>query len=99
MTERSTHIRTCPRCEAMCGLEVHHADGEVKLIRPNRSDVWSKGYTCPKGTTLGHLHADPDRLRGVDEVRRIAAGFPPELVDVPSGNVAVNGIPVEVAPA
>ena len=63
MTDRSIHIRTCPLCEAMCGLEVHHADGEVKLVRPNRDDVWSKGYICPKGTTLGHLHSDPDRLR------------------------------------
>ena len=25
--------------------------------------MWSKGYICPKGTTLGHLHSDPDRLR------------------------------------
>ncbi len=25
--------------------------------------MWSKGYICPKGTTLGHLHHDPDRLR------------------------------------
>ncbi len=59
----SVHVRTCPLCEAMCGLQVHHADGKVGLIRPNRDDVWSKGYICPKGTTLGHLHADPDRLR------------------------------------
>ena len=35
----------------------------VKLTRANRDDVWSKGYLCPKGTTLGHLHTDPDRLR------------------------------------
>ena len=25
--------------------------------------TWSKGYLCPKGTTLGHVHDDPDRLR------------------------------------
>ena len=57
------HIRTCPLCEAMCGLEVHTAGDEVTLIRPNRRDVWTKGHICPKGTTLGHLHHDPDRLR------------------------------------
>ncbi len=61
--ETSTHIRTCPLCEAMCGLEVHVTDQRVSLIRPNRDDVWSKGYVCPKGTVLGHLHEDPDRLR------------------------------------
>ncbi len=58
------HLRTCPLCECMCGLEMH-LDGEqrVKLIRPYRDDVFSKGYICPKGTTLGHIHDDPDRLR------------------------------------
>ena len=32
-------------------------------IRANDDDVWSRGYLCPKGTTLGELHHDPDRLR------------------------------------
>ena len=61
--ERQVHLRTCPLCEAMCGLEVHVRDERVELIRGDREDVWSKGYLCPKGTTLGHLHHDPDRLR------------------------------------
>ena len=60
---RRIHLRTCPLCEAMCGLEVHVRDDRVELIRGDREDVWSKGYLCPKGTTLGHLHHDPDRLR------------------------------------
>jgi anaerobic selenocysteine-containing dehydrogenase len=49
----------------MCGLQVDvdEGAGQVKLIRGDRDDVWSKGYLCPKGTTLGHLHDDPDRLR------------------------------------
>lgn len=63
MTNRQIHLRTCPLCEAMCGLEVHVQDQRVELIRSDRDDVWSKGYLCPKGTTLGHLHHDPDRLR------------------------------------
>ena len=60
---RQIHLRTCPLCEAMCGLEVHVEDEQVALIRPDRDDVWSRGFICPKGTTLGHLHHDPDRLR------------------------------------
>ena len=32
-------------------------------IRADRDDVWSRGHLCPKGTALGHLHHDPDRLR------------------------------------
>src|SRR6476659_10266910 len=57
------HFVTCPLCECMCGLQVDVEDEHVKLIRGDRDDVWSKGYLCPKGTTLGHLHDDPDRLR------------------------------------
>jgi anaerobic selenocysteine-containing dehydrogenase len=47
----------------MCGLEIHVDGEQVVLIRPDREDVWSKGFICPKGTTLGHLHHDPDRIR------------------------------------
>lgn len=58
-----TAIRTCPLCEAGCGLELTLDGDEVKRIRGDRDDVFSHGYVCPKGTTLGRLHADPDRLR------------------------------------
>ena len=60
----TTHHRTCPLCEATCGLEVTlDDDGSVKVIRGDRDDVFSAGFICPKGTTLGKLHTDPDRLR------------------------------------
>jgi len=60
--------RTCPLCEAGCGLEIgvgRSVDGTERVvrIRGDRDDVFSHGYLCPKGTTLGHLHDDPDRLR------------------------------------
>ena len=63
-----TAIRTCPLCEASCGLEITlRPDGaggeEVQRIRGDRLDVFSKGYICPKGSTLKQLHEDPDRLR------------------------------------
>lgn len=57
------HKVTCPLCEAMCGLHVTVSDGHVQGIRANPDDVWSRGHICPKGVSLGHLHADPDRLR------------------------------------
>jgi anaerobic selenocysteine-containing dehydrogenase len=60
----STHFRTCPLCEATCGLEVQVADGAVTRIRGDRDDVFSHGFICPKGSTLRQLHEDPDRLRG-----------------------------------
>ncbi len=51
-----------------CGLEItvgRDADGaeHVTRIRGDRDDVFSKGFICPKGSTLRQLHEDPDRLR------------------------------------
>ncbi|WP_076062068.1 molybdopterin-dependent oxidoreductase [Mycobacterium sp. IS-1264] len=61
------HLRTCPLCEAMCGLEIHveggPTDGKVTSIRGNPDDVWSRGHICPKGVSLAALHDDPDRIR------------------------------------
>ena len=63
-----TALRTCPLCEAGCGLEITlrtRADGseEVARIRGDREDVFSHGFICPKGSTLKQLHEDPDRIR------------------------------------
>jgi anaerobic selenocysteine-containing dehydrogenase len=59
----TTHFRTCPLCEAMCGLEIEVDGDRVTRVRGDRDDVWSKGFLCPKGASLGQLHHDPDRLR------------------------------------
>jgi anaerobic selenocysteine-containing dehydrogenase len=62
VTER-VHHRTCPFCEATCGLEVT-LDGErVTSVRGDRDDVFSHGFICPKAHGLKELHDDPDRLR------------------------------------
>ena len=58
-----TTYRTCPLCEATCGLEVTHDAGRVVRIRGDRDDVFSHGFICPKGSTLKQLQEDPDRLR------------------------------------
>ena len=59
-----TAIRTCPLCEAGCGLEITVSPTEqVVRIRGDRDDVFSHGFICPKGSTLKDLHEDPDRLR------------------------------------
>ncbi len=58
-----TAFRTCPLCEATCGLEIAISDGVVGNIRGDREDVFSHGFICPKGSTLKHLEDDPDRLR------------------------------------
>jgi anaerobic selenocysteine-containing dehydrogenase len=54
--------RTCPLCEATCGLELT-VNGGVSKVRGDAADVFSKGFICPKGANIGALHEDPDRLR------------------------------------
>jgi anaerobic selenocysteine-containing dehydrogenase len=61
--ESRVAYRTCPLCEATCGLELAIADGRVTRIRGDRDDVFSKGFVCPKGSSLRQLDADPNRLR------------------------------------
>jgi anaerobic selenocysteine-containing dehydrogenase len=63
MTDDLSHYRTCPLCEATCGLELTVRDDAVVRIRGDRDDVFSKGFICPKGSVLHRLHEDPDRLR------------------------------------
>ncbi|MDD9947801.1 MAG: molybdopterin-dependent oxidoreductase [Myxococcales bacterium] len=76
---RSKHYRTCPLCEAVCGLEIAVEDGRVTRVAGDREDVFSRGFICPKGASLGALHTDPDRLRrplvrsgGVGDFREVS---------------------------
>jgi len=63
VSDIQSHFRTCPLCEAGCGLEVGVRDGVVTRIRGDMADVYSQGFICAKGSTLKQLHDDPDRLR------------------------------------
>jgi anaerobic selenocysteine-containing dehydrogenase len=58
-----TAYRTCPLCEAACGLELTIAEDRVVAARGDREHVFSHGFVCPKGATFGRLSDDPDRLR------------------------------------
>ena len=59
----ATLYRTCPLCEATCGIAIEVEDGEVRGIRGDADDPFSRGYLCPKAYGLKALHEDPDRLR------------------------------------
>lgn len=59
----TTAYRTCPLCEATCGLALTVEDGRVTAIRGDADHVFSRGFICPKGAALAELHEDPDRLR------------------------------------
>lgn len=58
----ATHYRTCPFCEATCGLEIETEGREVVSVRGDADDVFSHGFICPKAYGIKQLHEDPDRL-------------------------------------
>ncbi|MFF1911101.1 molybdopterin oxidoreductase family protein [Streptomyces sp. NPDC058239] len=58
-----TALRICPLCEATCGLTLTIEGARVTGARGDRDDVFSRGFICPKGASIGGLDADPDRLR------------------------------------
>jgi anaerobic selenocysteine-containing dehydrogenase len=69
VTGEAVHYRTCPFCEATCGLEVTVRGDQVVAVRGDDADVFSRGFLCPKSQGLKQLHDDPDRLT-VPLVRR-----------------------------
>ena len=71
----ATHFRTCPLCEAMCGLEIRTDAGTITSIRGDKKDPLSRGFICPKGPALAALHDDPDRLR--QPLRKVGDSFEP----------------------
>jgi anaerobic selenocysteine-containing dehydrogenase len=59
----TTAYRTCPFCEATCGLELELDGDRVTRVRGDAEDVHSHGFLCPKAMGIKALHEDPDRLR------------------------------------
>ena len=58
-----TAYRTCPLCEATCGLAITLDGDHVTQVRGDADDVFSHGFLCPKGVSIKQLHEDPARLR------------------------------------
>jgi anaerobic selenocysteine-containing dehydrogenase len=58
-----TAYRTCPLCEATCGLAITLDGDRVTQVRGDAEDVFSHGFLCPKGVSIKQLHEDPARLR------------------------------------
>src|SRR5262249_25951394 len=59
----SDAYRTCPICDAVCGLRLTLGEnGRVLAVNGDAADPFSQGYICPKGASLGVIDEDPDRL-------------------------------------
>lgn len=52
----------CRICEAHCGLDVTIDADRVVAVKPDKTHPVSQGYACIKGSALGELHHDPDRV-------------------------------------
>lgn len=70
-----THLHTCMLCEAVCGLSVELEQGEIRSVRGDAEDPFSKGHLCPKAAAIPDVQGDPDRVR--EPLRRDGAGFRP----------------------
>ncbi|MFE0023717.1 molybdopterin-dependent oxidoreductase [Amycolatopsis sp. NPDC059021] len=93
MTDSTTSLRICALCEAACGLTIVHEPGRVLAVRGDEADVFSRGYLCPKGASLGEFNDDPDRL-DAPLVRRdgefVEAGWDEAFAEVARGLGAVQ---------
>ncbi len=52
----------CRFCAAMCGIVVTVDGDTVRDVRGDPEHPYSRGYTCPKGRSLGVWHHHPNRL-------------------------------------
>ncbi|EHB58500.1 Nitrate reductase [Mycolicibacterium rhodesiae JS60] len=65
-------VSYCRICEQLCGIVADVADGQVVRIRGDILHPVSEGYICSKGAAMGHVQADPDRVR--NPMRRTTTG-------------------------
>jgi anaerobic selenocysteine-containing dehydrogenase len=59
----ATVYRSCPLCEATCGVAITIDGDRVVAVRGDDDDPFSKGYICPKASAIADLHHDADRLQ------------------------------------
>src|SRR5437899_9015239 len=89
-----TALRICPLCEATCGLTLTVDDGRITHARGDRDDVFSAGFICPKGATIGALDADPDPLRRPlvrRDCRLVEASWDKAFAVIAAGLGAITG--------
>lgn len=80
------HVSYCRICEQLCGIVADVSNGEIVRIRGDILHPVSDGFICPKGSAMGRMQADPDRVR--HPLKRTASG---EFVQV-DWDTALNNI-------
>ncbi|HKK50681.1 MAG TPA: molybdopterin-dependent oxidoreductase, partial [Myxococcota bacterium] len=73
-TETQIVHRSCPTCEASCGLrvEIDPSTHSVLRIEGDPEDARSQGYLCPKAYAMKEIYEDPERLKR--PIRKTADG-------------------------
>ena len=82
------HYRSCNLCEAICGIEIKHADGKVLSIAGDKMDPFSRGHICPKAVALKDIDEDANRLKF--PVKRIEGGWQQVTWDVAFEEIAAK---------
>ena len=64
-TETQIVHRSCPTCEASCGLrvEIDPVAKQVLRIEGDPEDARSQGYLCPKAYAMKEIYEDPERIK------------------------------------
>jgi anaerobic selenocysteine-containing dehydrogenase len=75
MANIETIYRSCPTCEASCGLvlEVDRDQQQIISIKGDEHDARSRGYVCAKSQAFRHIYDDPERLRR--PVKKVGDGW------------------------
>lgn len=63
MSDRRIVYRSCPFCEATCGVALAVDGDRIVSVRGDAEDPFSRGFICPKAHGMKEIHDDPDRLR------------------------------------
>ena len=72
-TKNQLEVQTfCRVCEPACGLIAEVEDGELRKLRPDKSNPLTRGFACNKGIAGVDIHRDPDRVN--HPLRRTAEG-------------------------
>lgn len=65
LAETTVVYRSCPTCEASCGLkvEIDPTTASVVRIEGDPDDPRSEGYLCPKAYAMKEIYEDAERLK------------------------------------
>ncbi|MCP5069182.1 MAG: molybdopterin-dependent oxidoreductase, partial [bacterium] len=71
------HSTSCVLCSLNCGLSVQVSDNRIVKVKGDKSNPFSRGYTCSKGLTVGKYAHHEQRVR--EPMKRMPDGTHQEI--------------------